>query len=281
MASYGVEGEPSTGYNNNLPHETKKLSLKRSRGKSGRQKDIIIKELRETIKQLKVQRRLRKQTTKRVREEKNQRVTKEVVHEKLSILRRQKNRKIFREYRRALRKQHRLGRQEDRLKRIRELEKQLEKERTANQTLLEREKARADKFKAALYRTRGLKRAKRYITIPAKLSAEEKRLKSIANKGIDVASYNVYVNSFRLVNFAKDNRITSDLLACMLQIELEGSVTIHSLRTGSRGILNRGVGQELLSVQPVGATKHYYLTVLGMEKVLELKKYIKRRKDFI
>jgi len=90
----GVEGELSTGVLE-TPHETKRLSSKRSRGKSGRQKDIIIKELRETIKQLKVQRKLRKQTTKRVREEKNQRVTKEVVHEKLSILRRQKNRKIF------------------------------------------------------------------------------------------------------------------------------------------------------------------------------------------
>lgn len=272
----GVEGELSTGVLE-TPHETKRLSSKRSRGKSGKEKSIIIAELREIIKRLRGEIKKRKATTRRVRDEKNRRLKKEVLEEKISDLRKYKNTRIFNEKRRTRRRELRLAKQQDRLKIIRELEKQLiEKDK-----LLEKEKCRSEKFKQTINRIRGSKRRKRIIKTPVRLSAEEKRIRDIANKGIDVASYNVYVNSFRLVNFAKANHITVDLLSIMLQIELEGSVYALSLKTGTRSILNRGVAQGLLAIQSVGATKHYFLTTHGMDKVLELKKYIKRRKDFI
>lgn len=253
-------------------NKTKLRSLKNSKGKSGREKSLMIKEKNLQITKLKKRIKELLAKLKVERTEKNSRLTKELANQKINELRTDKN-KVLRNQRIKTKVR------ENRLEELIQLVKDLKTEVSVKDKRLVYLERRIEHFKNTINKVRGAKRRKKYIKLEPKLSVEARRLKSIAENGIDVASYNVYVNTFRLVNFSKQNNLTVDLLSVMLQIDLEGSVITQQLKCGTRQTLNKGVKLGLLAIQQVKATKSYYLTVKGKEIVLNLKKYIKRRKD--
>ncbi len=245
-----------------------------SRGKSGRVKTAIIKDLRGTIAHLKTKIKWYQEKVRQEKKIKNSRYTKTKLKEKVADVREDKNRIIYNERKKVDRRDAN----------VQELRNQLaERKRCvrAKDRTIDELKHKIEKQKLTLNKVRGSKRRKKKVFIYKKLTKEQQRYKDIADKGIDTSTYNLYTNSFRLARFAEENKMSVSLLGIMLQLEIENSCTTKELRCGTRAILNKGVREGLLSVQPTGATKHYFLTVKGKEITDSLRKYIKRRKDFI
>lgn len=238
-----------------------------SRGKSGKVKSEIIKQKNLTIYMLEARIAGFKRTIENLREEKNSRLTPKQVAVKKSEIREQKNRKLTNLKQKVARRDSIVEIREKTVEELSLIVKQNEKEILRLVKLIETKSAKIQEISQR-------KRKKIYKYRDKPLSAEAKRLNKILDGGITDAKYNFFVNTIKIVKFAKDKRITPDLLSVILQVEMESSLMVKDMKVGTRSILNTGVRLEYINYQLANGIKHYYLTNKGTEIVKEFRNFV-------
>lgn len=238
-----------------------------SRGKSGKVKSEIIKENNLTIYTLKQRIKALQKTRDNIREEKNNRYTEEEFESKKSEIRLDKNKKLVNLKSKVVRRDNLVDEARETVEELSLIIKTKDREIVKLTKVIE---TKCEKIKEVSLRKRKVK----YVYRDKPLSAEAKRLNKVLDGGITDAKYKFFVNTIKIINFAKNKRITPDLLAVMLQIEMEQSLMVKDMKTGTRSILNTGVRLEYISYQLANGIKHYYLTNKGTETVKEFKGFV-------
>lgn len=169
---------------------------------------------------------------------------------------------------------------------ISELEKELNKEGTFNYTLNELNTWKS-KYDDLNKRYRRLQMRKRYkpvkkvVVEKEELTAEEKKIKRLAEKPVSEKEYKINTIAESTLNFLKERSMSLELLSCITRLNAIPKLMKKELQLTEKQI-HKGEDLGLLSGEYVGAVqnrKYYYITPKGRELVQEYIEYIKKSKS--
>lgn len=240
------------------------------RGKSGKELKLMVADVRNCvthqlvrIKKLKYVINLYKENDK----------TQKLIHQKLKTNQQIKNRKLV---------LNKLRRREDK---IEDLDLELEKMELAVKTR-DREIAKLhreiDKKDELINEVKSLKRKVIVKSEIKPLTPEAKKLERMVENGVDNKMVNNLEYLIRSAKFLKDNHITLDYMAIILQAELLGNVKSADVNT-KYVILNKleDAGWLNSSYGLKGSAKYWYVSVKGKELIKDYKNYLSYGKSIL